>query len=166
MLSTEVELNIPKGSRAKKWIRLSKVLPIIDMKNVLDGDVYSSDPTVESMETFVALKNRLSGSQQPQPIAFDRSPTNIAMPGEEEPLYCFKIAPSLFLATIEVQPYLEDDEDSEMFEIQKLTSKRLRIFEQDDPMVKEEALTTEEDDPWVQRVQKVRCVVKPNPQEE
>jgi hypothetical protein len=64
-----------------------------------------------------------------------------------------QIREGIFIAVIEIASQgINDDGD---YEVDKLRSKRLRIFEKESEKVNEFDLKTDEDDEWVKRLQTV-----------
>lgn len=155
MGKTKVKLNFPSGSCASPWVELSRLLPVLDTKNMSFGEIHASNLSVADHEAFKKLQRDLvtrkaqdkdedteMADAEPLPVTSDDPVIH--------PLLFVEIKRGIFVAVVEVASQGLDDSDR--YEVEKLRDKRLRRYDQNSAVVKEFALESDMDDPWVKRL--------------
>jgi hypothetical protein len=178
MLKTKVRLGFPREAKAVRWVELSRLLPITKLDNVHNGKLHASCWGVAELTAFKVLQSEMESRNleifDPRYQALPTE-TGKAKPNEtsgsaeddmdedtdegtdeeegEQPMHVVELKSGIFVAIMEADPKAVDDGDSYL--VEKLRSKRLRLFKLNSAEVRKSKLKTDEEDPWVKLLLKV-----------
>lgn len=178
MLKTKVRLGFPRETKAVSWVELSRLLPITKLDNVHNGKLHASCWGVTELTAFKILQSEMESRNleifdarhNALPVETPREKPNETSGAtgddvdedadenadEDEielPLHVVKLKSGIFVAIMEADPKAVDDGDSYL--VEKLRSKRLRLFKLNSVEVRKSKLKTDDEDPWVKLLLKV-----------
>ena len=180
MLKTKVRLDFPREAHAVPWVELNRLLPITKLENVHNGKLHASCWGVAEL---IAYKNLQSEMANRNLEAFDpeHQMLPVETPGEkltdtsegseddvdedanedvdeevELPMHIVEIKSGIFVAMMEADSKAVDDGSSYL--VEKLRSKRLRLFRLNSSEVRKYKLKTDKEDPWVKRLLAVSAI--------
>jgi hypothetical protein len=170
MLKTKVRLGFPRESHAVRWVELNWLLPITKLENVHNGKLHASCWGVTELTAFKNLQSEMASRnlelfdpkhqiytvETPEENDTDSREGSADDADEDEvelPMHIVEIKSGTFVAIMEADPKAVDDGDSYL--VEKLRSKRLRLFKLNSSEVRKHKLKTDEEDPWVKRLLKV-----------
>lgn len=181
MLKTKVQLGFPREAHAVRWVELSWLLPITKLEDVHDGKFHASCWGVAELTAFKKLQSEMASrnlevfdpeqqmlivktsgekstdTSEGVEIDVDKNDEEDADEDEVElPMHIVEIKSGIFVAIMEADPKAVDDDDS--YIVEKLRSKRLRLFKLNSSEVRKLKLKTDQDDPWVKRLLKVNAI--------
>lgn len=170
MLKTKVRLGFPRESHAVSWVELNRLLPITKLENLQNGKLHASCWGVTELTAFKKLQSEMA-SQNLELLDPKHQIFTVEMPEEKDtdsregsaddadedevelPMHIVEIKSGVFVAIMEADPKAVGDDDSYL--VEKLRSKRLRLFKLNSSEVRKHKLKTDEEDPWVKRLLKV-----------
>lgn len=184
MLKTKVRLGFPREAHAVRWVELNRLLPIAKLENVRNGKLHASCWGVAELTAFKKLQSEMASrnlevfdpkhqiltKEMPEEksnnawdaendVDEDADEDNDENDDEDEvglPMHIVEIKSGIFVAIMEADPKAVDDGDSYL--VEKLRSKRLRLFKLNSSEVRKYKLKTDEEDPWVKRLLKVNVI--------
>jgi hypothetical protein len=181
MLKTKVQLGFPRDAHAVRLVELSRLLPVTKLEDVRNGKLHASCWGVSELTAFKVLQSEMESRNlkifdtRYQKLPVDNSgDTSTHSSGgmhddvdeemdeetdEDEtelPMHVVELKSGIFVAIMEADPKAVDDGDSYL--VEKLRSKRLRLFRPNAPKVRKHKLKTDEEDPWVKLLLKVNRI--------
>jgi hypothetical protein len=177
MLKTKVRLGFPREAHAVRWVELNRLLPITKFENVHNGKLHASCWSVAELTAFKILQSEMA-TRNLEVFDFEHQMLTTETPGEmptntsgdadgdvgedadqdevELSMHIVEIKSGIFVAIMEADPKAVDDGNSYL--VEKLRSKRLRLFKLNSSTVRQHKLKTDNDDPWVKRLLAVSAI--------
>jgi hypothetical protein len=178
MLKTKVRLGFPREAHAVHWVELSRLLPITKLESVQNGKLHASCWGVAELTAFKKLQSEMESrnlelfdpkhrllpaetlEEKPRESsegavddADDDTDDDVDEDEVELPMHVVEVKNGIFVAIMEADSKAVDDGNSYL--VEKLRSKRLRLFKLNSSKVRKHKLKTDEKDPWVKRLLKV-----------
>jgi hypothetical protein len=150
MLKTKVQLSFSDKSYGPTGIEIGTLLPCFD-GIIIGATLLSNSLTVSQMPIFTKVQELLKENVVSQG---GEAPSSLRLQ-EQANLYFVELKKGTFIAVAEVKregPLVKQG----LYEVERLRAKRLRRLNPNQEAVLAHGLSTEWNDPWVQRLQRVR----------
>jgi hypothetical protein len=184
MLKTKVRLGFPREAHAAHLVEISRLLPITKLENVRNGKLHASCWGVAELTAFKDLQSEMAHrnleafgpesqlltvetprekSTDTSEDAADDVTEDVDQDADQDevepPMHIVEIKTGIFVAIMEADPKAVDDGNSYL--VEKLRSKRLRLFKLNSSEVRKHKLITDKEDPWVKRLLMVNMIYSP-----
>lgn len=128
MMTTKVKLDFPETSKAKPWVEISRLLPIVDSGSIVTGEVVPSSSTVAQLPHFIELAARLGSG------AVGEDATNVIVKKRltdmrDANIDVVEVRTGKFVAVMDIEP---NGIAADSFEVERIRKKRLRLYTKND----------------------------------